>query len=199
MMYFFPTPPTAIVSVSGGHRGKNKATPLPRELHCVAVSSKVRERRPAGRPTPAASAPWRGGVPETPVSTLTFPNRHRARIACMPICLIGTSVPSEYLTHGSAFPRSVRLAPYYGWPPPARCFLPHPVHSCRLLHHNSAANAGGSCPVLHGLHLPPYKRDRVRTRLLPFSSLVTDRRTVPRSTTLGLRLIVRLPAGLHEA
>jgi len=111
-----------------------------------------------------------------------------------PIGLIGTSVSPKYLSNpGKVSPRSVRPLPRHGWPPPARCFFLYCIFQCRLLRHISTANAGSSLPVLQGLHLPPHKRDRVRTQLSPPNGLVSDQGIGPKSTTLDLCLMVCLP------
>lgn len=133
-----------------------------------------------------ASATRQNGVPETPCPTLTFPGQAQGASCTSTTAyasgfrLIGTSNCPKYLSNPrKGFP-SLRRLPNYGRPPPARCSLPCCIFSRRLLHHISAANAGGSCSVLHGLQLPPHKRDRVRTRALLSSSLMPNQTTVPR-------------------
>ena len=194
---FLPTPLNVIVLILCGHQGKNKVTfPHSRVTLCC------RELKGAQK-TPGVNASRtrrfhdrRGNVPETLGPALT--SRHRARIVCGHANGFRPDRPDRhvraprYLTHERGSLCAVRHLPNHDWPPPAHCSLPHCIFPCRLLH-NSAENADGSLQLLRGLQLAPYKRGRVRAQSLPSSSFMFDRKIVPRSTTLDLRLMVCLP------
>jgi len=127
---------------------------------------------------------------------LTFPQQirgtHRAKTRQPDRPGRHVHTPQILFNPRKTLPRSAHLLANHGRPPPARRSLPR-IFPCCLLRNNRTGYDGGDLPVLHRLHLAPHKRCRVRAWFLPSSRLMSDRSTAPRSTTLDLLPMVRVP------